>query len=100
MIHWIKGGACAVIVMLGAGAGMQKNAVPGNRWKFVVNAVVMHGFFPLNGCVRRDVIAPPVQLKNERLGSAKGPGHLLVRVAAESFDVDVASTPGKHQGIV
>ena len=26
IIHWKKGGACAVIVMLGAGAGMQKNA--------------------------------------------------------------------------
>ena len=79
---------------------MQKNAALGNRRGFVVNAVVMHGFFPVNGCVRRDVIASPVQLKNERLGSAKGLGHLLVRVAAESFDVDVASTPGKHHGIV
>ena len=86
--------------MLEAGACMQKNAAPGNRRGFVVNAVVMHGFFPVNGCVRRDVIASPVQLKNERLGFAKSPGKLLVRLAAESFDIDVARTPGKHQGIV
>ena len=75
MIHWKKGGACAVTRMPGAGAGMQKNAVPGNRRKFFVNAVVMHGFFPVNGCVRRDVIASSVQLKNERLGFAKSPGN-------------------------
>ena len=79
---------------------MQKNAVPGNRWKSFVNAVVMHGLFPVNGCVRRDVIASSVLLKNERLGFAKSPGQLLVRLAAESLDVDVACTPGKHQGIV